>query len=49
MSKSRGVTISPQRYADLGLNPEWIRYYFAAKLNARVEDMDFNPTISSRG
>jgi len=43
MSKSRGVTISPQRYADLGLNPEWIRYYFAAKLNARVEDMDFNP------
>ena len=43
MSKSRGVTISPQRYADLGLHPEWIRYYFAAKLNARVEDMDFNP------
>jgi methionyl-tRNA synthetase len=43
MSKSRGVTISPQRYADLGLNPEWMRYYFAAKLNARVEDMDFNP------
>ncbi|MGZ5584153.1 MAG: methionine--tRNA ligase [Usitatibacter sp.] len=43
MSKSRGVSISPQRYADLGLNPEWMRYYFAAKLNARVEDMDFNP------
>jgi len=43
MSKSRGITISPQRYADMGLNPEWIRYYFAAKLNARVEDMDFNP------
>jgi methionyl-tRNA synthetase len=43
MSKSRGVSVSPQRYADLGLNPEWMRYYFAAKLNARVEDMDFNP------
>jgi methionyl-tRNA synthetase len=43
MSKSRGVSVSPQRYIDLGLNPEWIRYYLAAKLNARVEDMDFNP------
>ncbi len=43
MSKSRGVTVSPQRYIELGLNPEWIRYYFAAKLNGRVEDLDFNP------
>jgi methionyl-tRNA synthetase len=43
MSKSRGVTVSPQKYADLGLNPEWVRYYLAAKLNARVEDLDFNP------
>ncbi len=43
MSKSRGVSVSPQRYLDLGLNPEWVRYYLAAKLNARVEDMDFNP------
>jgi methionyl-tRNA synthetase len=43
MSKSRGVSISPQRYIDLGLNPEWVRYYLAAKLNARVEDLDFNP------
>src|SRR5439155_17725086 len=43
MSKSRGVSISPQRYADLGLNPEWVRYYLAAKLNDRVEDLDFNP------
>ena len=25
------------------MNPEWLRYYFAAKLNARVEDIDFNP------
>ena len=43
MSKSRGVSISPQKYIELGLNPEWIRYYLAAKLNARVEDVDFNP------
>ncbi len=43
MSKSRGVSVSPQRYIELGLNPEWVRYYLAAKLNARVEDLDFNP------
>jgi methionyl-tRNA synthetase len=43
MSKSRGVSVSPQRYVELGLNPEWVRYYLAAKLNARVEDLDFNP------
>jgi methionyl-tRNA synthetase len=33
----------PLRYLELGLNPEWLRYYIAAKLNARVEDIDFNP------
>ncbi len=43
MSKSRGTGISPQRYADLGMNPEWLRYYIAAKLNDRVEDLEFNP------
>ena len=43
MSKSRGVSVSPQKYADLGLEPEWLRYYLAAKLNAHVEDLDFNP------
>ncbi len=43
MSKSRGTGISPLRYLELGLNPEWLRYYLAAKLNARVEDLDFNP------
>ncbi|MDH5538194.1 MAG: methionine--tRNA ligase [Rhizobacter sp.] len=43
MSKSRGTGISPLRYLELGLNAEWLRYYIAAKLNARVEDMDFNP------
>ena len=43
MSKSRGTGISPQRYIELGLDPEWLRYYIAAKLNARVEDVDFSP------
>ena len=43
MSKSRGTGISPRRYLDLGMNPEWLRYYIAAKLNAQVEDIDFNP------
>ena len=43
MSKSRGTGISPLRYLELGLNPEWLRYYIAAKLNGRVEDIEFNP------
>jgi methionyl-tRNA synthetase len=43
MSKSRGTGISPLRYLDLGLNPEWLRYYIAAKLNANVEDIEFSP------
>ncbi|HVF63537.1 MAG TPA: methionine--tRNA ligase [Casimicrobiaceae bacterium] len=43
MSKSRGTGISPDVYLDLGLDAEWMRYYLAAKLNGRVEDLDFNP------
>jgi len=43
MSKSRGTGISPLRYLDIGMNPEWLRYYIAAKLNSNVEDIDFNP------
>jgi methionyl-tRNA synthetase len=43
MSKSRGTGIDPLRYLRLGMNPEWLRYYIAAKLNANVEDIDFNP------
>jgi methionyl-tRNA synthetase len=42
MSKSRGTGISPLRYLQLGMNPEWLRYYIGFKLNARVEDLDFN-------
>ena len=43
MSKSRGTGISPLKYLELGLNAEWMRYYIAAKLSAKVEDIDFNP------
>ncbi|MFN9102775.1 MAG: methionine--tRNA ligase [Betaproteobacteria bacterium] len=43
MSKSRGTGISPARWLELGLDAEWLRYYICAKLNARVEDLDFNP------
>jgi methionyl-tRNA synthetase len=42
MSKSRGTGLSPLRYLDVGMNPEWLRYYIAAKLNSNVEDFDFN-------
>src|SRR5215469_15918448 len=43
MSKSRGTGLSPLRYLDIGMNPEWLRYYIAAKLGSNVEDIDFNP------
>ena len=43
MSKSRGTGIDPLRYLEIGLDPDWLRYYIAAKLNANVEDVDFNP------
>ena len=42
MSKSRGTGLDPLKYLSLGMNPEWLRYYIAAKLNANVEDVDFN-------
>jgi methionyl-tRNA synthetase len=41
MSKSRGTGIDPLKYLSLGMNPEWLRYYIAAKLNGKVEDVDF--------
>jgi methionyl-tRNA synthetase len=43
MSKSRGTGLSPLKYLEVGLNAEWLRYYIAAKLNAKVEDIEFNP------
>ena len=42
MSKSRGTFITAKSYLDGGLNPEWLRYYFAAKLNGTMEDIDLN-------
>ena len=42
MSKSRGTGLDPLKYLNLGMNPEWLRYYLAAKLNAKNEDIDFN-------
>jgi methionyl-tRNA synthetase len=42
MSKSRGTFITAESYLKLGLNPEWLRYYYAAKLNATMEDIDLN-------
>lgn len=41
MSKSRGTFIEAGRYLR-HLNPEYLRYYFAAKLSARVDDLDLN-------
>jgi len=42
MSKSRGTGLDPLKYLQLGMNPEWLRYYLAAKLSSRNEDVDFN-------
>ncbi len=42
MSKSRGTFITAESYLNTGLNPEWLRYYYAAKLNATMEDIDLN-------
>ena len=42
MSKSRGTFITAESYLKQGLNPEWLRYYYAAKLNASMEDIDLN-------
>ncbi|MFY8118645.1 MAG: methionine--tRNA ligase subunit beta, partial [Roseateles sp.] len=41
--KSRGTGLDPLKYLSLGMNAEWLRYYLAAKLNSKVEDLDFNP------
>ena len=41
MSKSRGTFIQARTYLD-HLNPEYLRYYFAAKLSSGVDDLDLN-------
>ncbi|MCW5599962.1 MAG: methionine--tRNA ligase [Nitrosomonas sp.] len=42
MSKSRGTFITAESYLQQRLNPEWLRYYYAAKLNGTLEDIDLN-------
>ncbi|GAA5170673.1 methionine--tRNA ligase [Viridibacterium curvum] len=42
MSKSRGTFITARSYLEQKLNPEWLRYYFAAKLNSNIEDLDLS-------
>ncbi len=42
MSKSRGTFITAESYLQQGLNPEWLRYYYAAKLNSSMEDIDLS-------
>lgn len=42
MSKSRGTFITARSYLDVGLNPEWLRYYYAAKLGSGIEDADLS-------
>lgn len=42
MSKSRSTFITAKSYLEQGLNPEWMRYYIAAKLNSKIEDIDLN-------
>src|SRR5690606_41442925 len=41
MSKSRGTFINARSYLDQ-LHPEYLRYYFAAKLSGGIEDLDLN-------
>ena len=42
MSKSRGTFITAESYLAHGLDPEWLRYYYAAKLGPAMEDIDLN-------
>ena len=42
MSKSRGTFITAESYLKQGLNPEYLRYYYAAKINGTMEDIDLN-------
>lgn len=42
MSKSRGTFITAESFIASGMNPEWLRYYFAAKLSATMEDIDLS-------
>ena len=43
LSKSKGTMVSARGYLDAGLDPQQLRYFYATKLSARVEDIDLNP------
>lgn len=42
MSKSRGTFIKASQYLETGLNPEFLRYYYASKLTSTIDDLDLN-------
>jgi len=42
MSKSRGTFVNARSYLEHVKNPEYLRYYYAAKLNGSMEDIDLN-------
>ncbi len=42
MSKSRGTFVNATTYLEAGLDPEWLRYYYAGNLGARPDDLDLN-------
>ena len=42
MSKSKGTFITAKEYLNSGLNPEYLRYYFASKLSNKIEDINFD-------
>jgi methionyl-tRNA synthetase len=42
MSKSRGTFLNAREYLDAGLDPEWLRYFYAANLGANVSDIDLS-------
>jgi methionyl-tRNA synthetase len=43
MSKSRGTFVTAETYLH-HLDPDWLRYYYASKLSAKIDDLDFNVT-----
>ncbi|MGI9307367.1 MAG: methionine--tRNA ligase [Gammaproteobacteria bacterium] len=49
MSKSRGTFITAEHYLNCGLNPEFLRYYYACKLGGRMDDLDLSlPDFAAR-
>ncbi|MCU0867116.1 MAG: methionine--tRNA ligase [Planctomycetes bacterium] len=41
MSKSKGTFVTAAKYLEAGLDPEWLRYYYASKLSSKIDDLDF--------